>query len=121
VRAVETGYYQEAIGQAAYELQKAQEDGRVAVVGVNKFTSDDPSATIAIPDYSALEARQRASVVAARAARDRSRADVTLQAVAAVASGTGTLMPAILEAVRARATIGEISDTLRQVWGVYRP
>ncbi len=121
VRAVEIGYYQEAIGQAAYELQKAQDDGRVTVVGVNKFTSDEPSATIAIPDYSALEARQRASVAAARRARDQGRADASLRAIAAVAAGTGRLMPAILDAVRARATIGEISDTLRQVWGVYRP
>ena len=121
VRAVETGYYQEAIGQAAYELQKAQEDGRVSVVGVNRFTSDESPPAMAMPDFSGLEARQKAAVAAARAARGHDRVTTTLGTLAAAARGVDPLMPAILEAVRARATIGEISDTLREVWGVYRP
>ena len=121
VRAVESGYYQEAIGQAAYELQKAQEDGRVTVIGVNRFTTEEAAPSMTMPDFSALEARQQAAVKTARAARNAARVGAALAAVGAAAGGSDRLMPVILDAVRARATLGEISDTLRQVWGSYRP
>ncbi len=121
VRAVETGFYQEAIGHSAYELQKAQEDGRVVVVGVNKFSSAEPAPVMPAPDFAELESRQRARVVAGRAARDGGAVVAALKAVAAAAAGTEPLMPSLLQAVRDRATLGEISDTLRQVWGAYRP
>ena len=121
VRAVESGFYQEAIGHSAYELQKAQEDGRVVVVGVNRFTSDEPRPVMAVPNFAELEGRQRERVAAGRANRDAGAVGTALQAVATAAAGTDPLMPALLQAVRVRATLGEISDALRQVWGVYRP
>jgi methylmalonyl-CoA mutase, N-terminal domain len=120
VRAVETGYYQEAIGRSAYELQKAQEDGRVTVVGVNRFTSDEPPLTIETPNFPAIEARQRDLVARVRSRRDQGAVTRALAGLGEAAAGDGGLMPLIVDAVRARATLGEISDTLRKVWGVYR-
>jgi methylmalonyl-CoA mutase, N-terminal domain len=121
VRAVETGWYQEAIARSAYELQKAQEDGRVAVVGVNRFASGEPPPVVPMPDFAVLEARQREAVAAARARRDQAAADRALGSLADAARGQAALMPRIVEAVRARATVGEISDVLRHAWGTYQP
>jgi len=120
VKAVDVGYYQEAIGRSAYELQKAQEDGRVTVVGVNKFTTDEPPSRMELPDFAELESRQRAALERARAARDGAAAGRAVAALEAAARSDGALMPRILEAVRQRATLGEISDALRRAWGEYR-
>ena len=120
-RAIERGYFQEAIGQSAYAIQQAQESGERVVVGVNRFTDDAPAPTIPAPDFSALEARQRTRLAEARARRSPPAVHQALDALRAAAAGTDPLMPPILEAVRARATLGEISDELRKVWGVYRP
>ncbi len=119
-RAIEKGFIQEAIAASAWSLQQAQEAGEMVVVGVNAFQDDAPPPTLEIPDYGALAARQRATLVAARAARDGNRVSTTLDALRMAADGTGELMPAILDAVRARASLGEISDTLRAAWGTYR-
>jgi methylmalonyl-CoA mutase N-terminal domain/subunit len=121
IKAVESGFYQEAIGQSAYQLQKSLEEGRVTVVGVNRFTTDEPALPIAAPDYRELEDRQRAAVQALRRARGAGAVGRTLAAVEAAARSGDSLMAPIIEAVRARATVGEISDALRRVWGEYRP
>ena len=120
-KAIERGYFQEAIARSAYELQQAQESGEMVVVGVNRFTDGSPPPVIEAPDFSALEAEQRARLAAVKLARDGEAVRVRLAELRAAAAGTTPLMPPILEAVRARATLGEISDTLREVWGVYRP
>ena len=86
----------------------------------HRFITDEPPTPIELPDYAELEARQKARVVAARASRDTERANRALAAVETAARGSDPLMPGILEAVRARATLGEISDVLRNAWGVYR-
>ncbi len=119
--AIERGFFQDAIARSAYALQQAQESGETTVVGVNRFTDDSPPPAIATPDFAELEARQRTRVAAVRAARDGAAADAALAAVEQAARGTEPLMPPIVEAVRARATLGEISDALRKAWGVYRP
>jgi methylmalonyl-CoA mutase N-terminal domain/subunit len=119
--AIERGFLQEAIARSAYALQQAQESGELTVVGVNRFTDDSARPTIVAPDFPELEARQRTRLAAVRAARDDSAAERALAAVAQAARGTQPLMPPIIEAVRARATLGEVSDTLREAWGVYRP
>jgi methylmalonyl-CoA mutase, N-terminal domain len=120
-RAIERGFFQEAIAQSAYELQKAQESGERVVVGVNRFTDDTAPTPIETPDFSALEKEQRERLSAIR--RSRNPADVTaaLEAVSRAASATTPLLPLMITAVRCRATLGEISDALRRVWGVYRP
>jgi methylmalonyl-CoA mutase N-terminal domain/subunit len=119
--AIERGFFQEAIAASAYELQKAQESGRQVVVGVNRFTDDSPPPAIETPDFSALEQAQRRRLAETKARRDGGAVRVALGALTAAAEGNGPLMPSILDAVRARATLGEISDALRQVWGIYRP
>jgi methylmalonyl-CoA mutase N-terminal domain/subunit len=119
--AIERGFYQEAIARSAWAIQQEQESGRQVVVGVNRFVEDEPPPLLPAPDYSALEARQRERLAAVRTQRDSARVSATLATLATAAEGNAPLMPPILDAVRARASIGEISDTLRATWGVYRP
>ena len=88
---------------------------------MNRFTEDSPPPAIETPDFSALEARQRARLAEARRRRDADAVTRALADLRAAAAGSTPLMPPILAAVRARGTLGEISDTLREVWGVYRP
>jgi methylmalonyl-CoA mutase N-terminal domain/subunit len=121
VAAIEQGFLQDAIARSAYALQQAQESGKLTVVGVNRFTDDSSPPAITTPDFPELEARQRSQVAALRAARDNGLVERRLAVVAQVAGATQPLMPPIIGAVRARATLGEISDTLRKAWGVYRP
>ena len=119
-RAIEQGFFQKRIGESAYELQKAIEAGDVAVVGVNRFTTEEPPPRMDVPDYADLEARQKAEVAAARSRRDAARAGAALAALEAAARGNDPLMPPLLAAVRARATLGEVSDRLRAAWGEYQ-
>jgi methylmalonyl-CoA mutase N-terminal domain/subunit len=119
-RAIERGFFQEAIAQSAYELLKAQEAGDRVVVGVNRFTDESPPLAISTPDFSALEEQQRSRLARIKARRSSGAVQSGLAALRNAASGQGSLMPFIIDAVRARATLGEISDTLRAVWGVYR-
>jgi methylmalonyl-CoA mutase N-terminal domain/subunit len=120
-RAIERGFFQEAIARSAYELQKAQESGDRVVVGVNRFTDETPPLPIDTPDFSALEAQQQARLAGVKRDRDARAVEAALADLRSVAAGTDPLMPPIVAAVRVRATLGEISDTLRSVWGVYRP
>jgi methylmalonyl-CoA mutase N-terminal domain/subunit len=119
-RAIEAGYFQEKIAASAWELQQAQESGDLVVVGVNRYTDDAPPPTIETPDFAGLSARQRARLARTRAARDPTAVRRGLDAVRAAAAGKAPLMPPLIDAVRARATLGEISETLRAVWGTYR-
>jgi methylmalonyl-CoA mutase N-terminal domain/subunit len=112
---------QDAIARSAYELQKQQESGQMVVVGVNRFTDDSPPLEIEIPDYSALEVQQRDRLASAKRRRNDADASRALDAIRDAATGRVWLMPPILDAVRARATLGEISEVLRAVWGAYRP
>jgi methylmalonyl-CoA mutase N-terminal domain/subunit len=120
-RAIERGFFQEAIARSAYELQKAQEAGETVIVGVNRFTDESPPLSIEAPDFSALESQQWARLAEVKRRRDPKTVKGALEDVRQAAAGSGVLIPVILNAVRARATLGEISDTLRQIWGVYRP
>ena len=120
-KAIEQGFYQEEIARSAYAIQLAQESGELTVVGVNRFTDDTAVPPIETPDYSALAVRQRERLAQVKAARNGAAVAEALAAVSAAAAGSEPLMPPILDAVRARATVGEISDALRAVWGVYRP
>ncbi len=119
--AVARGHFQEAIAKSAWEAQQRQEAGDQVVVGVNQFTDGEPPPVIAMPDFAELAGRQRARLAAVRAGRDSARVESALAAVRVAAKGTDPMMPPILEAVRGRATLGEISDALREVWGTYRP
>ena len=119
-RAIEAGFFQQRISASAYELQKALEAEAVVVVGVNRFTGRDEAPAIAHPDYSGLEARQKARLAEARRTRDQAAVSAALAQLTTAASGSDALMAPIIAAVRTRATLGEISDALRAVWGTYR-
>ena len=121
VPAIEAGYFQEAIAKSAYADQRRAEAGEKVVVGVNQYVTDEPALRIAAPDYAALAVGQRRRLSEVKARRNRLEVGGTLDALRVAARGDGALMPSILEAVRARATVGEISDVLRESWGLYRP
>jgi methylmalonyl-CoA mutase, N-terminal domain len=124
-KAIEAGFFQEEIARSAYAYQLAVERGEAAVVGVNKFADGAPAPVIALPDYSKLETEQVTRVKTLKGARDGRAVQKALAALAAAAPTVGTpdgeLMPLIIAAVRARATVGEVSDTFERVWGRYRP
>jgi methylmalonyl-CoA mutase N-terminal domain/subunit len=119
-RAIEQGFFQRRIGESAWALQQAQEAGHVAVIGVNRFATDEPPSRLMVPDFAELEAAQRHRVAEARSRREAGSADAAIAGVEDAARSGEPLMPRMIEAVRARATIGEISDALRRVWGTYR-
>jgi len=119
--AIARGDFQDAIHRSAYAHQRAVEAGDTVIVGVNRYTDEAPPLQMAAPDYSALAARQVERVRQIRRTRAARDWRAALDAVAAAARGTEPLMPPLLAAVRARATVGEISDALRSVWGVFRP
>ena len=119
-RAIAEGFFQDEIAAAAYAAQRAVEEGREVVVGVNRFTDDSPRDAPAAPDYSALAAKQIERLARLRAARDGVLVRAALEQVTAAARRTdGPLMEPIVAAVRARATVGEISAALEAVWGRY--
>jgi methylmalonyl-CoA mutase N-terminal domain/subunit len=120
VRAIEQGFFQEAIGRSAYQQLKRQESGDAVVVGVNRFTDDEPPPVMGGPDFHELAKRQRARLEETKQTRDAASVSSTLDGLKKAAGGTDALMPSILKAVKVRATLGEISDVLRDVWGVYR-
>lgn len=113
------GYFQEEIHRAAYEHQLAVEAGERVIVGVNAFTEEEPPPPVPQPDYRALEAAQRRRLAALKERRDAPAVEAALAAVRAAARGDANLLPPIVAAVKAMATLGEISDALRAEWGVY--
>jgi methylmalonyl-CoA mutase N-terminal domain/subunit len=128
-RAIEAGFYQEEIGRSAYEYQLRVERGESVIVGVNRFADGSELPVVPAPDYSALERDQVARLAETRARRDAGRVAAALDALRAAAddyaraesAGRTPMMPLVVEAVRARASVGEISDALRERWGAYRP
>jgi methylmalonyl-CoA mutase, N-terminal domain len=120
VAAIEAGWIQDEIAEAAYRIQQAVESGDRVVVGVNRWVEEDEPVDIEHIDQAEVEA-QNARVQRVRAERDQGAVDRALGAVTETARGTGNLLPAMKEALRARATLGEVSDALRQVFGEYHP
>jgi len=121
-KAVERGFFQEAIARSAYAQQRAVEGGAQTVVGVNEYVTDEPLPSVPAPEYTALAAAQRRRLGDLRGKRERGKVKAAVKAVEAAArDNAAPLMEPIIAAVRARCTVGEISDALRGVWGVYRP
>ncbi len=120
VDAIEKGFPQREIQNAAYAFQKAVEKGTQVVVGVNRFTvSGEPKPDLLRVDE-ALGAKRRSEVAAMRAQRDHAAVAERLVALRAAAQGSENLMPPILAAVKTEATVGEICETLRNVFGEYQ-
>jgi len=120
LRAIETGYVQREIQDAAYAYQRAIESGAAIVVGVNEFRSAEESPIPTLRVDPAIEQAQVERVRAVRERRDAERAGSTLAKLEDAARGTENVMPRILDCVEAFVTVGEIANQLRKVWGEYR-
>lgn len=120
--AIEAGFIQRQIQDAAYEAQRAVDSGEAVVVGVNRF-ADEPSPGMGADVFHVdpeIERQQIERVRAVRASRSEEDWRAALADVAQAARGGANLVPPIVAAVEARATLGEIADTLRQVFGEYK-
>jgi len=118
--AIEAGYIQRQVQESAYKAQLAIDSGDAVVVGVNKFTTDDPSTIEVFQVDPQLEVQQVHRVHQVRQVRDQARWKASLSEVERAANGSDNLVPPIIAAVEAQATVGEIADTLRAVFGEYR-
>ncbi len=120
IRAIELGYPQKEIAEAAYRFQQQLERGEKVMVGVNKYrVAEEPPIELLRIDPE-VERRQVERVRERKRARPAGRVRDALQAVREAARSAANLMPPILDAVRAECTVGEISDVFREVFGVYR-
>ena len=120
LRAIETGFIQSEIQNAAFAYQQAIERDEVIVVGVNRFRMEENTKRLTFRLDPALEKAQIERLRQLRASRDNQLAAERLAALEGTARGTGNLMPPILDAAAAYATLGEISDRLKSVFGEYR-
>jgi methylmalonyl-CoA mutase N-terminal domain/subunit len=120
IAAIESGYIQSEIQNAAYEYQRGVEKGDIVVVGVNRFQSEGNQAAPVFQIRPEIEAAQVQRLRQVRATRDVEQWKGALARLKQAAVDGGNLMPHILESARAHATVGEISDTLQSVFGVYR-
>ena len=120
LRAIETGYAQREIQEAAYVYQRAVETRDAVVVGVNQFQSDETEPIPIMRIDEKIERDQIERVRAVRARRDAPKADAALASLTEAAAGTENLLPKILAAVESDVTVGEISHALRKVWGEYQ-
>jgi len=120
LRAIETGYVQKEIQESAYRYQKAIESEAAVVVGVNRFQSADQTPVPTLRIDPAIEQQQIDRLRAVRDRRDSVAADKALAKLEAAAGSTENLVPRILESVEAQATVGEISNRLRKVWGEFK-
>jgi methylmalonyl-CoA mutase N-terminal domain/subunit len=119
LQAIERGYVQNEIQEAAYAAQKAIESEEQIVVGVNRFRVDEERTLERLSVDPAIEAAQKAKLNALRANRDQSLADQLLGKLAAAAQRDENLMPLFIECVENKVTLGEICNTLRGKWGEY--
>jgi methylmalonyl-CoA mutase N-terminal domain/subunit len=120
LRAIENGYIQREIQQAAYDYQKSIESGERVVVGMNRYQDERGTPLPLLRIDPEVERSQVERLGKLRARRDTSRLQAALRLVEEIARSEENLMPAILEAVKAYATVGEISDALRKVFGEYQ-
>lgn len=127
VRCIETGYVQRMIARDAYEWQKRFEAGDIKRVGVNIFQSSDGEAEKPIRIYRsnpAIEARRVEAVMAMKKSRDNAKVRRCLDDLTALAhdeaSATNNLVPAVIESVKAYATVGEVAGAMRKAWGEFR-
>jgi methylmalonyl-CoA mutase N-terminal domain/subunit len=117
VHAIERGFMQAEIEQAAYDYQLALEEERAIVIGVNRFTQEEEERPALLRVDPEVGRQQAAKLAALRLRRNNERVEQTLSALQRGAEGTENLMPLIVDAVEAYATLGEISNALRHVFG----
>jgi methylmalonyl-CoA mutase, N-terminal domain len=121
VSAIEQGFQKAEIERSAYQVARQIDAGERVVVGVNRFQLEEEEPYEPLQVDPAIEATQAAGLAALRAGRDQAAVDAALDQVRVAARGTGNVLIPLKEALRLRATVGEVCDALRDVWGVYRP
>jgi len=120
VSAIEQGFMQEEIARSAFEYQRNIESGEKIIVGVNKFTVDKENPVPGFKIDDSIRQLQTAKLAELRTKRDQAKVEQCLDAIKTAATGTTNLMPLVVEAVETYCTLGEIADTLRQVYGEHR-
>ena len=121
VSAIEQGFQKAEIERSAYQVARQIDAGERVVVGVNRFQLEEEEPYEPLQVDPAVELTQAAKLAVLRSGRDQEAVDAALAEVQAVARGTGNVLLPLKEALRLRATVGEVCDSLRDVWGVYRP
>jgi methylmalonyl-CoA mutase N-terminal domain/subunit len=121
VAAIERGFQKSEIERSAYAVAQQIDSGERVVVGVNRFTVDEEEHYEPLRVDPAIEAEQCARLATLRAERDQPAVDAALAALRTAAAGTDNVLYPMRDALRARATVGEVSDALREVWGTYVP
>ena len=119
--AVESGWFRERLAEGAYEQERRLEDGDRVVVGVNEFVEDDSQELKLFKLDAEAAERQKARLAAFKRDRDQGPWEQSLERLTKVLEGKENSVPAVIEAVRAGATVGEICDRYRAVFGEYRP
>jgi methylmalonyl-CoA mutase, N-terminal domain len=119
--AIERGFQKAEIEGAAYQVAREIDDGERVVVGVNKFAADGEEPYKPLRVDPAIEAAQAARLARLRAERAGEPVSRALSALKSAAEGTGNVLYPLRDALRAEATLGEVCDALRDVWGEYRP
>jgi len=122
VAAIEQGFQKREIERSAYSVAQQIDSAERVVVGLNRFILDEEDAYEPLRVNPAIEAEQRARLATLRAERDNAEVDKALAALRSAATGTSeNVLYPMKDALRARATVGEVCDALREVWGIYRP
>ena len=119
IRAIEAQFYQTEIADSAYKYQKAIDEKEKTIVGMNAFQSEEQVSQELLQVDESIRTEQTQRLNAIRKSRDAKAVQYSLRDLHAAAKGTDNVIPHILQAVEAYATIGEISDVLREVWGEY--
>ena len=121
VAAIESGFQMDEIGDSAYQYARSIDDDERVIVGVNKFTVDSEPEPNVFPIDPSLAVNQIARLKKFKENRDQAKVQACLDAVRDAAKGTGNLLHPMKEALRAHASLGEVSDALREVFGTYQP
>ena len=121
VAAIEQGFQKAEIERSAYRVTREIDSGERVVVGVNKFTAPSDDAYVPMPADPALEEKQARRLAALRSERDGDEFRRRLDDLKKAATGSQNVLVPVREALRHRATVGEVCDALREVWGIYRP
>ena len=120
IKAIESGYIQGEIGESAYQYQKEIETKKRIIVGLNQFQMEEEPLRDILRIKPGVEQYQKEKLARVKKERNNTKVKETLAVLKKAAQGTDNVVPPILEAVKVYATLGEISDTLREVFGEYR-
>ncbi|MFE0805687.1 methylmalonyl-CoA mutase family protein, partial [Streptomyces sp. NPDC058834] len=121
VNAIEHGFQKSEIERNAYRIAQETDSGERVVVGVNRFQLDEEEPYEPLRVDPAIEAQQADRLARLRAERDQTAVDSALTALRKAADGDDNVLYPMKDALRARATVGEVCNTLREIWGTYVP